>query len=72
MQLCRHLRWKTFSRANADVEEIRASLRKNQVPFSCLRTCQPWGPDDDLAAPELCGAGRDCFEQDPLADEPIA
>lgn len=71
MQLCRHLRWKTFSRAAADPQEIRASLLRNQVPFSCLRTCQPWGPDDDLAAPELCGSGRECFEQDPFGDEPI-
>ena len=41
------------------------SLQRNQVPFGCLRTCRAWGPDDDLAAPELCTADRPCFERDP-------
>ena len=34
---------------------------KNEVPYSCLKTCQPWGPDDDVVAPEACVEQRGCF-----------
>ena len=44
--------------------ELEASLQREQVPFSCLRTCQAWGPDDDIVAPERCSADRPCFERD--------
>lgn len=66
MDLCRHLRWKTFSRHDGDPAAIEASLQRGQVPFSCLRTCQSWGPDDDVVAPERCCAERACFERDRL------
>lgn len=62
MDLCRHLRWKTLSRDDDDPLAVFASLQRSQVPFSCLRTCSTCGPDDDLAAPELCDVARACFE----------
>lgn len=66
MELCRYLRWKTFSRDSGDPQEVRESLLRSQVQLSCLKTCQPWGPDDDVASPEGCTAQRVCFVQDPL------
>ena len=66
MDLCRKLRWKTFSRESGDPEQIRESLLRSQVQFSCLATCQPWGPDDDVASPECCNAQRVCFVKDPM------
>ena len=61
---CRHLRWKSFAFGDDDGEDpiaLAESLLKRQVPFSCLRTCQAWGPDDDLVSPEDCIEGRACF-----------
>ena len=69
MDLCRHLRWKTFSRQECDPTAVFESLSRDMVPYSCLKTCQAWGPDDDVVAPECCCAGRKCFERDPLSDE---
>ena len=59
MDLCKYLRWKGHSR-DSDVAELNFTFARNQVTYSCLRTCQPWGPDDELAAPEGCHAGRPC------------
>jgi hypothetical protein len=71
--LCKHLRWKTQSRDTGDPTLVFESLARSQVPFSCLKTCQCVGPDDDLVAPELCHSGRACFVRDPLSnDAPIA
>lgn len=67
--LCKHLRWKTHSRSTGDPAAILESLRRNQVPFQCLRTCQVFGPDDDVVAPELCTRARECFAPDPLMSE---
>lgn len=66
MELCRYLRWKTFSRASGDPQQVWESLIRSQVPFQCLRTCQPWGPDDEVASPECCNGGRTCFVKDPM------
>jgi len=66
MELCRSLRWKSASRTSGDPRQVRESLLRSQVPFSCLRTCQPWGPDDELAAPECCTSARSCFVPDPM------
>jgi hypothetical protein len=72
IDLCRHLRWKTFSRDHDDPRAILASLQRNQVPFSCLRTCQAWGPDEDVVSPGACCAGRECFERDASFDAPVS
>lgn len=66
MELCRYLRWKTFSRESADPDQVWESLLRSQVPFSCVKTCQAWGPDDDVASPERCTSGRSCFVKDPM------
>lgn len=61
---CRHLRWKSFAFGDDDGEDpvaLHESLLKRLVPFSCLRTCQAWGPDDDLVSPEDCTEARACF-----------
>jgi hypothetical protein len=59
MELCKSLRWKGFhSRDWSSPEELIARLVQPEVPFSCLRTCQPWGPDDGPSAPGDCASHR--------------
>jgi hypothetical protein len=61
-EMCRRLRWKgRYGNDLATDEALAASAAVNDVPFSCLGTCQPWGPDDQPATPEDCVAGRPCF-----------
>lgn len=67
MDLCKHLRWKSITRDLEDPEQIAWAFARNQVPYSCLRTCHSWGPDDELAAPERCRSGRACYVAAPLA-----
>ncbi len=64
--LCRHLRWKSHARSGNDIELLAESMARNQVQFSCRHTCQSWGPDDDLAAPECCTPQRECYARDPI------
>lgn len=66
MELCSKLRWKGFSREIEGVDELALVFARNHVQYSCLTTCQPWGPDDELAAPECCNGARPCFEPSPL------
>ena len=66
MTLCRSLRWKTWYGARWDTPEaLAADLFRNDVPFSCLHTCRPWGRDGDAAVPERCVPGRACFSPSP-------
>ena len=58
---CHFLRWKGHDRAAGPGERSFAFAR-NQVPYTCLRTCQPFGPDDEPAAPECCDDARPCYE----------
>ncbi|MCA9716011.1 MAG: hypothetical protein KC468_15135 [Myxococcales bacterium] len=61
LEICRNLRWKSASRDSDEAAVIMAVFARNQVPYSCLRTCQAWGPDGDAATPELCDRDRDCY-----------
>lgn len=61
MSLCRHLRWKSDARTSGDPLQVYASLARSQVPFSCLRTSRPWGPDEDVVGPDCCDCSRPCF-----------
>ena len=63
--VCQMLRWKGHS-ADAEPGERRFTFARNQVPYTCLRTCQPWGPDDEPAVPEGCDDARPCFEAPPV------
>jgi hypothetical protein len=66
MELCAHLRWKSLHGAEArTLREVLELAASSQVPFTCLRSCRSWGPDDQLASPELCGSERPCFETSP-------
>lgn len=67
LTLCRNLRWKSITRDLESVDEVLGAFARNHVPYSCLQTCRAWGPDDQLAAPELCHDGRPCYEPAPLA-----
>lgn len=65
--LCRFLRWKGFyGRDWVGAEGLLEQLTRNEVPFTCLMTCQPWGPDDQAVAPEACGPDRLCHDPSPL------
>jgi hypothetical protein len=66
-QICQLLRWKGYDR-EAAVSEREFAFARNQVPYTCLRTCQPWGPDDEPALPEGCDAGRSCYAAPVLRD----
>lgn len=70
--LCKHLRWKSHSRDSGSPAAILESLQRQQVPFSCLHTCQPFGPDDDIVAPDLCCSERSCFVQSRLVEPPVS
>jgi hypothetical protein len=69
LELCRWLRWKSFTR-DAEPGEFHLAFARNNVPYTCLRTCQPWGPDEDMAIPEGCNSARTCYEASPLAVVP--
>lgn len=62
MKTCRYLRWKSY-RADATEAEVASVFARNSVPYSCLKTCQPFGDDDQIAAPEHCVSGRGCYEE---------
>ena len=65
-RLCRRLRWKGFYGASfPDEAALSAAFAAADAAFSCLATCQPWGPDDARAAPEVCGPSRACFAPSP-------
>lgn len=66
MKLCKNLRWKAFYDARwPDVQALVEAHVVNDAPYTCLMTCQPMGPDGDLAAPELCAEDRPCFVLSP-------
>ena len=66
MRLCNHLRWKAFYGADwPDHQAMELAMKLSDSPFSCLRTCQPWGPDGHQCAPEGCQPERSCFEPSP-------
>ncbi|MCB9760979.1 MAG: hypothetical protein H6739_14160 [Alphaproteobacteria bacterium] len=70
MDLCRFLRWKGFHGQRWPSQAaLDATLTRIDVPCSCLKTCQSWGPDDELVAPESCARGRGCFERSPLTPQ---
>lgn len=60
MDLCRHLRWKGYHE-DSDGDELALVVLGNRAHYQCLHTCQPWGTDGDVAAPEACVSERPCF-----------
>ncbi len=73
MELCRFLRWKAFYGVEAFTpDSLRAHFERNEVPYSCLRTCQPWGPDDRESLPESCDSKRSCFEASERLIRPLS
>lgn len=66
MELCRSLRWKSFyGQPSFSAEELLALFSRNEVPYSCLGTCEPWGQDGAPVAPERCQPDRACFRPSP-------
>ncbi len=71
MDLCRNLRWKSYYGAGLRSRDEALQLAsRNDVPFSCLKTCRQWGPDDGPATPEGCTSARSCYEDSPLKAAP--
>lgn len=67
MRLCAHLRWPGYYGARWETREAMiADVLGATAPYSCARSCQPFGPDDDVAAPERCDPDRSCFAPSPL------
>ena len=66
MRLCHHLRWKGFYGSQWRCEDdMQRAMAAGDAPFTCLHTCQPWGPDDARTEPGACQPGRGCFEPSP-------
>ena len=66
MELCRWLRWKSgYATEMFTPASLAEAVSANEVPYDCLRTCQPWGPDDGPAMPERCDSRRPCFQPSP-------
>lgn len=62
MELCRSLRWKSFyGQPSFASEDLVRLFLANDVPYTCLQTCETWGQDGAPAAPERCQPGRACF-----------
>lgn len=62
-ELCRWMRSKAlYGRELMNEAELASIFQLNEVPWSCNRTGQPWGPDDAVCEPGGCGAHRSCFE----------
>ncbi|MFT4624809.1 MAG: hypothetical protein ACI8PZ_003472 [Myxococcota bacterium] len=71
MTLCDWMRSKSLgTRHFTSQADLEAALTSVDSPFSCLRTCQPWGPDGQLCAPGTCGEERTCFERSPRNPRP--
>jgi hypothetical protein len=60
MDLCRFLRWKGYE-DELDGDTFTETVLHNHVPYQCLKTCQPWGTDGAVAAPETCTRARACW-----------
>ncbi len=60
IDMCRFLRWKGH-RDDLDGDELALVVIHNHVQYQCLHTCQPWGTDGDVAAPEICTSERPCW-----------
>lgn len=62
LRLCDHLQCKALMghrfRSSQDLE---TAMTLSDSQFTCLHTTEPWGPDQDLCAPERCQPGRACF-----------
>ena len=57
---CARLRWKSYPQDREDPARVQAVFASGHMIFSCLDTAEPFGCDDDLAAPERCTPGRSC------------
>ena len=67
MKLCDRLRWKGFyTRDWTSTDDLARRLAASDVPFTCLMTAEPWGPDDGPCAPERCTDARACFVESPI------
>ena len=64
-QWCAKLRWKTHSVDRTDPARVLRVFQDGDF-YTCLWTAQCIGHDDDVVAPERCGAGRSCYEAHPL------
>ena len=66
MKLCTYLRWRAgYGVRWSSPEALDEAFSLATTPFTCLQTCQPWGPDDDAVVPERCQPDRHCFELSP-------
>ena len=66
--VCVWLRGKTSLGTTEGGDEPWLGVAGSAASLTCLRTMAPFGPDDELAEPAYCRAGRACFAAP--ADEP--
>jgi hypothetical protein len=61
-QVCKRLRSRMYYVVGRDAEDLQRSASDAQ--YWCAKTATVLGPDDVYCSPELCRAGRACFEPD--------
>ncbi|MEW5853397.1 MAG: hypothetical protein AB2A00_31770 [Myxococcota bacterium] len=64
-QWCKKLRWKGYDVDQENLARVAEVFEHGGVIFTCLTTAQPFGEDDNIAAPEACVSGRGCYVQHP-------
>ncbi len=60
-RVCRALRTKTSFGVHAE-DALWKLGRSTTAAYWCLRTMEPYGPDDSFCHPHECGADRSCYE----------
>lgn len=62
---CRYLNWNGQAVDLAGASRV-ADVSGGGCTFTCGRTAQPVGVDDQVAAPETCTESRSCYVHHPL------
>ncbi len=62
-----HSSCRTFSSKATQIPDLLKQVPAEEfaltAQFTCLKTGSPIGPDNNIASPEECAAGRSCFEE---------
>jgi hypothetical protein len=62
--LCRYLRAKNSFGMMEGGENLWYQIDESNATYWCIKTGNPIGPDNQLAAPAQCLQERKCFEKD--------
>jgi hypothetical protein len=63
---CRSLRWKDYELDSLSLERVAVAFTEKSEQWTCLKTAQTAGWDDELASAQGCDPSRSCYEEHPL------